>query len=468
MKYFYLFPPSFLVLLLMLYTVTIIFHVSLMIHEFLHQSKKRLFFDFVLFLYLLEMIFILADIAECAHEQLVWILPHYRSILFLLWILLILGTVRSLYAGYKQRLIVIPLTVFLTLPVSEDLSGRFFPYLLLCSSVILFVYSGFFLLVNLEKYENSLSSMSIKEAIDSLSMGLLFYETKHHHKGQIVLANLTIQKLMYILTGKFYYNGSQFYDDLKKGEVLSSCKQLQIKDALAYELPNGRVWSFEQLTLEEDLDHRLLLVATDITKIWEALTKVYSQNQELLQKNKELQEMLKNLENICRDETLLQYKVKVHNILGQKLSVMMQALREQKEPSKEFLISLLKSIEEELKNPSMDFIYSLDSLKKSFQGIDVELKIDGQLPTTSEIAKCFFEVITEACTNAVRHGYASVISIKLGEGKPLTLDIENNGRPPKDEITEGGGLTEMRRKIHLLNGTFSYTTSPWFHIHIEV
>ena len=468
MKYFYLFPSSFLVILLLLYVLTIIVHVSLMIHEFLHQSKKRLGADLFLFLYLLALIFILADIAENAYNRFIRLLPHYGSVLYLLWFFLILGTVSALYKGCRRHLIVLPLTVFFTLPVSEDIFGRFFPYLLLGSSILLFVYSGFSLCVNLQKYEKSLSSMSIKEAIDSLTMGLLFYETKPRHEGQIILENIAIQKLMYALTGKFYYNGADFYNDLKNGEVLPCCKKLQLQDSTVYKLPDETVWSFELLTLKEDQDQRLLLVATDITEIWEALTKVYSQNQELLQKNKELREMMVNLKNICRTETLLQYKVKVHNILGQRLSVMMRALREQQEPSREFLISLLKSIEEELKNPSLDLLYSLDSLKKSFQGIDVELKIEGRLPADPEIAKCFFEIITEACTNAVRHGYASEISIRLGEGSPLLLDIENNGRPPKEEIIEGGGLTEMRRKIHLLNGTFSYTTTPWFHIHIEI
>lgn len=468
MKYLYLFPHHFLMIIVLLFSLSIILHVTLIIHEFLHRNFKKILFDLCLFLYLFELIFIITDIAEHSHSRVIWMLPHYQTALYIFWLLVTAGTVKALYNGYKKHIIMIPAVLIFTLPVAEQLSKGFYPYLLLGASIVLFMCSGYSLIGNIEKYSHSLSSMSIKEAIDSMDLGLLFCETKPGHDGQILLENIAIQELMDTLTGKFYYNGKNFYQDLERGAVLPSCQKRQIEDSIAYELPDQTIWSFDLLPLEGDTQNRVLLVASDITEIWNALSKIYEQNQELVQKNRELQELMDNLENICRTETLLQYKVKVHNILGQRLSVMMRALREQKEPSKEFLISLLNNIEEELKNPSIDLLYSLDSLKKSFQGIDVTIKIEGNLPQDPMIAKSFYEIIMEACTNAVRHGYASEISIKITEDKLVSLDIENNGHPPDQKILEGGGLSEMRRKVHLLNGNFSYTTSPWFHIHIEV
>ncbi len=73
-----------------------------------------------------------------------------------------------------------------------------------------------------------------------------------------------------------------------------------------------------------------------------------------------------------------------------------------------------------------------------------------------------YRVIQESMTNAIRHGNADRIWIRIRrEENRLLIRIQDNGKGDP-EIKEGFGLNHMRERLEMLNGTLSYNGENGF------
>ncbi len=80
----------------------------------------------------------------------------------------------------------------------------------------------------------------------------------------------------------------------------------------------------------------------------------------------------------------------------------------------------------------------------------------GPLVFAQDEEDTLYRVIQEGMTNAVRHGHATEIRIRLTrQDELLTIDIRDNGMGPDGEVTEGFGLRHMRERLELLGGSLT-------------
>lgn len=100
---------------------------------------------------------------------------------------------------------------------------------------------------------------------------------------------------------------------------------------------------------------------------------------------------------------------------------------------------------------------------------DVVLHVKGQERELNSIMSVtLFRIIQEACNNALRHAYAKKISVTLEyQDDNIILNIEDNGvgfdvseveKRNEDDELHGFGLSIMKERARLLNGTFSMKT----------
>ena len=80
----------------------------------------------------------------------------------------------------------------------------------------------------------SISSLSIKDAVDSLHTGVLFCKPD----GYIVLVNIQMQKLMTVLTGRIHRNSRNFYELLLLGNLLPGCQNTEHEGQIVCLLPD--------------------------------------------------------------------------------------------------------------------------------------------------------------------------------------------------------------------------------------
>jgi len=99
-------------------------------------------------------------------------------------------------------------------------------------------------------------------------------------------------------------------------------------------------------------------------------------------------------------------------------------------------------------------------------GIAVTFDIEGHPePLYPSMEYVLFRNAQEAITNAVRHGAAGTVNIRLDYRRnEIALTIANNGDLPEAPLTQGLGLRGMKERIMMLGGRLEVTVSPVFAI----
>ena len=79
-----------------------------------------------------------------------------------------------------------------------------------------------------------------------------------------------------------------------------------------------------------------------------------------------------------------------------------------------------------------------------------------------------FRIVQESITNALRHGHANVIEIKIyQENSNLIIYIKDNGLGCK-EVKKGYGLKQMQERVAILNGTLKYDGNDGFTVEVVI
>ena len=100
---------------------------------------------------------------------------------------------------------------------------------------------------------------------------------------------------------------------------------------------------------------------------------------------------------------------------------------------------------------------------RSTAGVAIKYIADLPLDFEGDERKTVFRVIQESVTNAIRHGKASEITIRISSeekerGKALVIIIQDNGMGAKD-FQCGFGTTHIRERLAMLGGTADFYSS---------
>jgi two-component system sensor histidine kinase UhpB len=92
--------------------------------------------------------------------------------------------------------------------------------------------------------------------------------------------------------------------------------------------------------------------------------------------------------------------------------------------------------------------------------VDVEIQPLHDLP--DDISLCLFRVAQEALNNAVKHGKASQIAVKLArQADVLRLEIQDTGVGFNPATVQSGlGLVSMRERLRMIGGSLALQSSP--------
>ena len=474
MSSLYFLPLPSLVLLIMALAAAVLLQTQTLVYGFfgLNYGRKNLAVSLLDGAILGQLVLLLVCSAQAIYHignGFFSVHPFCLLRVLLFFLLLVLSLVLALLRRDILPLNV-PAAAALTLPAVERSVGDAFP-------ILLAIAVGFWLfralrqiIIRAGQRREKLSAYSIKEAVDSLDFGLLFSRADGFSKGEILLCNSKMQELMSVLTGRQLYNGGEFYRLLLQQAVLPGCKKdPQVEDTPIYHLPDGRTWEFSRQSVSVKGMKCDLLTASDVTPYQQASHHLYVHRKQLEQRNRELKEMLQNLEDACRAEELIHIKGRVHDLLGQRISLLLRSLREHRHPDEELLASFADGLPRELKEMPSDREYTLNMLVKDFRSLGVSVHVEGRLPQEEALQKALFEIALEAITNAVRHGYATEIFVTVSheEGR-YTLTVTDNGIPKDEPILEGGGFAGMRRKSAALGGSFRYETTPQFTVSVTL
>ncbi|MBR1816932.1 MAG: hypothetical protein IJ763_09560 [Lachnospiraceae bacterium] len=212
------------------------------------------------------------------------------------------------------------------------------------------------------------------------------------------------------------------------------------------------------------------ITATDIDEEYKLQEKLEEQNEIINRNNEELEYLIENMEELEKEDNSLRIKNKFHDIMGQNLSVLQAYLNQDIEDMDRFreVKFMIKKMFTDLSDTD-DAALNLDNLVRINKNIGVDVEINGGLPEDNEKAKVLLEIIREAVTNAINHADSTRVMVDIENTADNTqMTITNNGRKPREIISENEGIKGMRRKVRTIDGSLTIKTIPEFAISVNI
>ena len=355
----------------------------------------------------------------------------------------------------------------IALPIVESMFSDYYRWLFIATLLALLIRSVYISIESVETIKNNISALSVTHAIDTLNTGLLYSE----NDGHIILSNNKMHDLMLKLTGTIYRNANTFYDYLISNDFETRFKKVEVKGQTVFLLPNDNAWMFTRKDVVFNNKNYCHISASDVSKQWELTQNLQDQNEILKEKSSILKERIDNLYFLSKEKELEYARNRAHDILGQKLSVMLRSLHADEKVDHSLLKDLSKDLMKKLVEEDED-VSSLDqvsNIQNIFNTIGVDIDFEGEFPLQKEKSALLFDIIREGTTNAVRHGLATEIKIRIDENENhYYLSIANNGYTPNEPIIWGSGIKEIQNKVLALGGKLDIKQYPLFELAIKI
>jgi len=201
------------------------------------------------------------------------------------------------------------------------------------------------------------------------------------------------------------------------------------------------------------------IFAYDVTQEVETLKAINRTNAKLAAQHSELEASMDKVREAAKNEAMLRMRGRVHDVIGQRLSVLHRALEDDavSDEKLEQLKPLLNGILDDLSvERDVEPAEELAATIAAFLLTGVNVRVEGELPDDPAKAKVYADCIREASTNAVKHARSTEIVAKI---TPEGLSISNDGPLPMLPVNEGTGLSNMRHAAATIGAGFEIEAS---------
>ena len=301
---------------------------------------------------------------------------------------------------------------------------------------------------------------SIRAGLDLLPEGILFGRTGH----AAALVNIAMLQFMERLLGRQYRSAEEFWAALTAFDAPAAAEKHARRDAFLFRFAQGDTWLVQRTHLTSGLDG-WQLTAGCVTEFDAVSQELEAKNAALADMVDAQKELLATLEETERHRTLQEITSRVHDVLGQRISMLQQLLAS---PAPKDALDTIVRIDSLLEAvPLAQEVHPatlLADLTDTYRRLGIRLTVTGSLPRNLRRARAFAAIIREALSNAVCHGRANAVTITLGERQ---LRIRDNGIGCR-ELHLGGGLSGMMRRVNELGGRLLITQAPHFEIEARI
>lgn len=339
------------------------------------------------------------------------------------------------------------------------------PYAVLMLITLLTIVAGILILRSETGNRKTISHRSIQEAFDNLPTGVCFF----NEAGLPVLCNHTMQRFSFGVRGK----DVQFVTDLEHclaGDFVPETTAR--KDGNVFVLTDGKAWHLEKRTFtHESGNHYTQYLATDVTELHENRMELQEETAQLRHVQADLKKLSANIVTVTREEEILNTKMRVHDEMGRCLIAAQKYLREGSDESipSSVAIAWQRAVSMLKYNNETSEEDMLLQIRKTCEHVKLDYRQTGDLPRQEDVAYLLTCAVRECVTNAVRYAEATELYADFTENETeATVVVYNNGKQPEGEITEGGGLSTLRRRVERSGGTMHVQSLPTFRLTVTV
>lgn len=310
-----------------------------------------------------------------------------------------------------------------------------------------------------------LSLNSIKESIDSMPYGMCCY----YEEGMPRLINNNMNKLSMDIFGESISNAAQFWSRLKNESETESAKRIILKDLPTWIINDSQVWSFSREKINYEKGYLYEIIATNITKEYEKTAQLEADNKRMKEVTKKLKEYSQNVTRLTVEKEILDAKVRIHSELGQTLVVTRRYLLIGDMDEKKLLEMWNKNIKllkKESLNIANDDYKILDI---NAEQLGIELTIPERLPEEEKVKNIIISAVDECITNTYKYTKSRKLVVEVAEIDDIyQICISNPADVPEANISEKGGLGNLRRRVEGQGGSMETSTRPCFTLKISV
>ena len=324
--------------------------------------------------------------------------------------------------------------------------------------VAAFAYSGISLFREMRRSKREINEWSVKEAIDDLPVGLLFADAD----GHIILINRKMAELSHLLIDRLPRTLSDMTDALASPPSESQAEAMtDVADC--YRFRDDRIYRFCRSELDgEGLSGYVQLAAHDETEIYEGNVRLRENNEELKKVNLRLRKMYARMEDEVREKESLTLKVWLHDTLGSSLLTIQDVKNSSSTETKRKLKDLQEAVGM-LSASRSTAKGTFEEAQMKAKQLGVKVTLDGYIPPDTTAEQLITAAVRECVTNCIRHAKGNRVNVKITEKIGiLRVQITNNGEVPKEQITEGSGLSSLRRSVEASGGDMQISHRPAF------
>ena len=282
----------------------------------------------------------------------------------------------------------------------------------------------------------------------------------------IKLINHKMDELGRIITGKEVNNALEFIASLKNGSFQPGVELVSADENILVRLPDLSVWSFSV----KEMNSMYEITAADATDLYRVTEELKISNSGLQDMNERLQQYGKNVDELTKSRERLETKYRIHGELGKALLVTRLYLQNNDGNSDEIINIWKRNITAlGVENDTAAEYNALKGLFSAAEAVGITINMTGEIPEKERVRKLFIEATAEALTNAVRHADAKLFTVKFySDLFSYSASFSNSIENISGEISEGGGLSSIRKKTEQAGGRMSVTTSPEFTLTITL
>ena len=300
----------------------------------------------------------------------------------------------------------------------------------------------------------------IKESFDQLPTATCFFDST----GGVVLCN----RRMYELSQYLLHSSIQYLAEAE--QALASPPDGVVPIAHAentYQFPDQTIWKFEKrIVTDRYKETYTQLTAADVTQLHQALTQFAIDNHKLAQDAEKLKELSKTVGAVVREKEALAAKSAMHDSLASCITVTKQFLAGDLDRISAEVV--LRELEKSIAFRDSVLEPAKDSLYHAAKSSGVTIRITGKIPD-GDMSELIYTAMQVCLTNAVQYAKATELAACISENDDnVTVMIRNNGKQPEQPVREGGGLTNLRRRIEAVGGTMRIQSLPEFILCIEI
>lgn len=293
--------------------------------------------------------------------------------------------------------------------------------------------------------KNELSAFSIKEAIDKLPMGICFSDPL----GRIILCNDLMRNLVFLLSDRSL-------------QIINDFDATLLKEDYSV-FPDGTVWQFRtQAVAVNGNDRWRQITAQNVTELYRGYIRQNEINEELREVNGRLREMYERMADDIKEKENLELKVYIHDTIGRSLLTIRDIIENGADADGK--LEALREAVSVLSSDRARLNCTMDEVRETAEKLGVTVRIEGSLPSGSTAEALTAAAVAECVTNCVRHAGGNEVYVRIAARNSAVYDITitNNGKKPEGPISEGSGLSGLRRRIEAAGGEMHTAFSPRF------